>query len=125
MNRTVNEITLAQIVHASAPCNLWAESVGAEVYVLNSMPTSPTGVTPYQRFFGRTPNVDHIGIFGCYGYALLPEIERRRLTLKAQKLRLVGCGPNSAGYRLFDERMQKLFIRRDVRFSENAFGKEK
>ena len=43
---------------------------------------------------------------------------------KAEKLRLVGYGPNSAGYRLFDEQSRKLVIRRDVQFNENDFGRE-
>ena len=124
LNRTINEIALAQIVHANAPRNLWAESVGAAVYVRNRRPMATTGVTPYERFFGRKPRVDHIRIFGCYGYALLPETERRKLMPKAKKLRLVGYGPSSTGYRLFDEQKQKLIIRRDVEFNENDFGKE-
>ena len=95
LNRTINEIALAQIVHANVPHNLWAESVGAAVYIRNRMPMTTTGVTPYERFFGRKPRVDHIRIFGCYGYALLPETERRKLMPKAEKLRLVGYGPNS------------------------------
>ena len=44
---------------------------------------------------------------------------------KVQKLQLASYGPNSAGYRLFDEQKQKLDIRRDVQFNENDFGKEK
>ena len=124
LNRTINEIALAQIVHANVPHNLWAESVGAAVYIRNRMPMTTTGVTPYERFFGRKPRVDHIRIFGCYGYALLPETERRKLMPKAEKLRLVGYGPNSTGYRLFDEQSRKLVIRRDVQFNENDFGRE-
>ena len=124
LNRTINEIALAQIAHANVPHNLWAESVGAAVYIWNRMPMTTTGVTPYQRFFGRKPRVDHIRIFGCYGYALLPDTEQRKLMPKAEKLRLVGYGPNSTGYRLFNEQNRKLAFRRDVQFTESDFGRE-
>ena len=67
LNRTINEIALTQNVHANAPSNLWAESVGAAVYIRKHMPMTTIGVTPYQRFFGHKPKVDHIRIFGCYG----------------------------------------------------------
>ena len=62
LNRTINEIALAQIVHANAPRNLWAESVGAAVYIRNRIPMATIGITPYQRFFGHKPKVDHLRI---------------------------------------------------------------
>ena len=123
-NRTINEIALAQILHANVPRNLWAKSVGAAVYIRNRMPMTTTAVTPYQRFFGRKPRVDHVRTFGCYGFALLPETERRKLMPKAEKLRMVGYRPNSTGYRLFYEQSWKLVIRRDVQYNENDFGRE-
>ena len=67
LNHTINEIALAQIVHANVPHNLLAESVGAAVYIQNCMPMTTTGVTPYQRCFGQKPRVGHIRSFGCYG----------------------------------------------------------
>ena len=46
LNRTINEIALAQIVHANVPRNLWAESAGAAVYIRNCMPMTTIDCDP-------------------------------------------------------------------------------
>ena len=45
-------------MHADAPCYIWAESVGAAVYIRYRMPMTIIGVIPYKRIFGRKPIAD-------------------------------------------------------------------
>ena len=62
--------------------------------------------------------------FGCMGYALVPDHERRKWDRKTQRLGFVGYGSTfgTKGYRLFDECRRKLVVRRDVTFDEADFG---
>ena len=79
--------------------------------------------TPYERWYGRKPDVSHFRVFGCMAYAHVPDCERRKLdTNKSKKMRFVGYNFTSKGYRLFDETNRKLYVPRDVEFNESDFG---
>ena len=79
-------------------------------------------ITPYERWYGKKPNVTHVKVFGYIAYAHVPDVQRRKLDKKANKLRFVGYSKKSKGYRLFDEDTHKTIIRRDVIFNETVFN---
>ena len=114
------------IAHAGLSNIFWAEAISAASYVRNRLPTSALkeGETPYERWHGRKPDVSHFRVFGCMAYAHVPDCERRKLDAKSRKMRFVGCSLTSKGYRLFDEKNRKLYIRRDVEFNESDFGQK-
>ena len=101
-------------------------AISCSSYVRNRLPTSALkeGETPYERWYGRKPDVSHFRVFGCMAYALVPDCERRKLDTKSKKMPFVGYSLTSKGYRLFDETNQKLYIRRDVEFNESDFGQK-
>jgi len=52
------------------PNYLWGEAVRHATYVINRVATRVlTNQTPYEAYKGRKPNVEHIRVFGCVGYA--------------------------------------------------------
>lgn len=123
-NRTLVESARSMLCFAGLPKEYWAEAINVSNYVGNRVPTSANkcGRTPFEKWYGRKPNLSHMRTFGCMAYAHIPESERRKLDKKAVKLRFIGYAENSKGYRLFDENQRKVFIRRDVEFNENDFG---
>jgi len=44
--------------------DLWEEAIRAAVYLKNRLPTKKSRQTPYERFIGRKPTVEHIVEFG-------------------------------------------------------------
>ena len=126
MNRTLIESARSMIAHAGLSNIFWAEAISAASYVRNRLPTSALkeGETPYERWYGRKPDVSHFRVFGCMAYAHVPDCERRKLDTKSRKMRFVGYSLTSKGYRLYDETNRKLYIRRDVEFNENDFGQK-
>ena len=126
MNRTLVESARSMIAHVGLSNIFWAEAISCSSYVRNRLPTSALkeGETPYERWYGRKPDVSHFRVFGCMAYALVPDCERRKLDTKSKKMRFVGYSLTSKGYRLFDETNQKLYIRRDVEFNESDFGQK-
>ncbi len=124
MNRTLMESARAMVRHAGLPNSYWAEAVATAAYVRNRTPTAAIkeDTTPYERWYGRKPNVSHLKVFGCVAYAHLSNDERRKLDKKAEKLRFVGYSKESKGYRLFNEKTRKVITRRDVIFNETVFG---
>ena len=67
-------------------------------------------MTPYERWYGRKPNMSHLKVFGCTAYAHILDSQQQKLDKKADKLRFVGYSKQSKGYRLFDERTKKITV---------------
>jgi len=55
-------------------------------YLRNRLPTSAHSITPYQRWYGRKPQLSALRVFGCTAYALIPDQQRRKLDAKRIKL---------------------------------------
>ena len=126
MNRTLVESARSMIAHAALPNIFWAEAISTAAYVRNRLPTTALkeNETPYERWYGRKPDVSHLRVFGCMAYAHVPDSERRKLDKKSKKMRFVGYSLASKGYHLLDETNRKMYIRRDVEFNENDFGQK-
>lgn len=124
MNRTLMESARSMIAHAGLPNCYWAEAVSTAAYLRNRIITTAFDkkMTPFERWYGRKPDLSHLRVFGCMGYAHIPDVQRQKLDKKAEKFRLVGYSIQSKGYRLLDEKTLKVVIRRDVVFNETDFG---
>ena len=71
----------------------WTEAVNTAAYIRNRVVTVTSGKTPYERWYGRTPDVSHFRMFGCIAY----KTERRKLDKKATKLRFLGYSNRQSG----------------------------
>ncbi|XP_076347948.1 uncharacterized protein LOC143245472 [Tachypleus tridentatus] len=43
------------------------------------------GSTPYERWYGKKPDVGHKKVFGCLAYAHVPDASRQKLDMKSLK----------------------------------------
>lgn len=64
--------------------------------------------TPFQRLFGRKPDISNLRVFGCVSYVHFPDNQRRKLDAKAHRAIFVGYPPGGKGYKLYD--LEKKFI---------------
>jgi hypothetical protein len=120
MNRTLQEAALSMILHVGLSKAFWAEAVCNAAYVRNRVITTATAVTPYERWYGKKPDVSNLRVFGCTAYAHVPDASRQKLDQKAVKMRFVGYSLTQKGYRLYDENRQRIFIRRDITFKNEV-----
>ena len=50
------------------------------VYLLNRATTkSVSGMTPYEAWYGRRPNVQHLGTFGCVAHVKVTRPNTKKL----------------------------------------------
>jgi transposase InsO family protein len=126
LNRTLGEAARSMLIHAGLSNSYWAEAVSTATYLRNRMVTSAlkSGITPYQLWFGKKPNLKHIRTFGCAVYAHISDGNRRKLDRKAQKFRFIGYTETTENYKVWDEAGQRCYIRHDVIFNENDFGEK-
>ena len=78
-------------------------------------------VTPYERWYGKRPNVSNLKVFGCVAYLHVPDLLRQKLDKKSEKMCFVGYSIHPKGYRLLNETTGRVFIKRDVVFNETDF----
>ena len=63
----------------SVPNYLWGEAVRHSTYIINRVATRVLSQTPYQMFKGKKPNVEHMRVFGCLGYAKIDRVHLKKL----------------------------------------------
>ena len=68
------------------------------------------------------PDLTHLRVFGCMAYAHIPDAKKKgKLSMKAEKLRLIGYSLQIKGYHLIGEDTSKITIHWDVIFNESDF----
>lgn len=79
-NRTVMEMARRNLKEMKLPAVLWGEAVRHTVYVLKKFSTRAlTGVTPYEAWYRKKPDIGHIRVFGCLGHIKVPSISTQKL----------------------------------------------
>lgn len=106
------------------PHCFWGEVVSTTAYILNrrTLNRSPSerleGVTLEEAWTGNRPDVSHLPISGSLCFRHVPEQARRKLGDRAEQMVVLGYHPTSA-YKLYDPRMKKIVISRDVLVDES------
>lgn len=121
MNRTLMEKVRTIMHESNAPRHLWGEALYASMFTLNRSPTNAlkNSKTPYEMWYGFKPDASKLKIFGCVAYAHIPKEHCSKLDKRSMNLAMVGYAPS--GYRLWNEKTNKVIISRDVRFDEAHF----
>ena len=120
--RTIMERARSMLYQAKLPLDFWAEACSTAVYLHNRSPTTALkDETPFERLFGRRPDISHLRAFGCVSYVHVPDGQRRKLDAKACKSIFVGYPPGVKGYKLYDLEKKKFVVSRDVQFFEQNF----
>lgn len=93
----------------SIPNYLWGEAVRHATYLINRVATrSLVKKTPYEVLKVKKPNPDHLGVFGCIGYARTEVAGRKKLDDRSRALVHLGTKPGLKAYRLFDPTTKKI-----------------
>ncbi|KAH0818662.1 hypothetical protein GEV33_004129 [Tenebrio molitor] len=122
--RTLMEAARCMLIDAEMKKKYWAEAVNTACYLQNILPSKAVYKTPFELWNRRKPDVKHLHIFGCKGYAHLPKEKRRKLDEKAISLTFVGYSAESKAYRMLDTATDKITISRDVKIIERDLKRE-
>ena len=118
-NRTLMEMARSLLKHMHMPNYLWGEAIRHATYLINRIATrSLQNQTPYEVLRGRVPNISHLRVFGCIGYAKVDKVHLKKLDDRTRVLVHLGTEPGSKAYRLLDAETRKIVVNRDVVFDE-------
>lgn len=76
------------------------------------------GVTSYELWVEKKPNLKHLRIFGAEAYVNIPKQFATKFDVRAKKMILVGYEGNTSNYRVYDPVSRKMSVSRDVVFFE-------
>ncbi|KAJ0941493.1 putative RNA-directed DNA polymerase [Helianthus annuus] len=117
-NRTVLEATRSLLKTMKVPDTFWGEAVRHAVYVLNRVSTKAlNNMTPYERWKGRKPTLQHLRVFGCVAYVKKFN-EITKLSDRSETMVYLGVEKGSKAYRLYNPKENKIVVGRDVEFEE-------
>eukprot|EP00253_Pinus_taeda_P008560 PITA_08560 len=118
-NRTIMEMARSMLKEKHLPNDYWAEVVACATYILNRCPTkSVQNIVPEEAWSGRNHSVTHMRVFGCVGYAHVPDELRKKFDSNGEECIFVGYSDESKAYKLYNPSTKKVIISRDVQFIE-------
>lgn len=113
-------MTRSILKHRSVPNYMWGEAVRHATYLINRAATRTLDAkTPYEVFKGSKPNIAHLRVFGCIGYAKVEAPHVKKLDDRSRALIHLGTEPGTKAYRLVDPKSKKIIVSRDVVFLED------
>ena len=119
--RTLQGRILSMLVAAQLPLTYWGEAALTAGYLFNLTVTStlPSGVTPFEMFYGRKPDVSHLRVWGVRCFAHVPVELQGKLGVKSRECLFMGYPPSQRGYRVRDVQTHQFFTSGSVIFDEN------
>ena len=119
--RTLQGRILSMLAAAQLPLTYWGEAALTAAYLFNLTVTStlPSGVTPFEMFHGRKPDVSHLRVWGVRCFAHVPVELRGKLGEKSRECLFMGYPPSQRGYRVRDVQTNHFFTSGSVIFDEN------
>ena len=118
-NRTIMSCVRSMLKEKKLPLELWAQAVNTCVYVLNrSYTKSLENVTPYERWSGRKPAVDHLRVFGSVVHVKSTGM-LNKLQCRSVMMVFIGYERGTKAYRCLNPLNFKVSISRDVIFEES------
>ena len=64
------------------------------------------------------PFIDHVRVFGCVCYVMVPGGQRNNLEAKSIKAMFIGYSITQKGYKCHDPEVRRVMVSREVKFVE-------
>uniref|UniRef100_A0A251U5K0 Putative ribonuclease H-like domain-containing protein n=1 Tax=Helianthus annuus TaxID=4232 RepID=A0A251U5K0_HELAN len=110
------------LAHASLPSYFWDHALDTATYLLNILPAeNKNNTTPTEKLYHRIPTYDHLRVFGCLCYPLVPSTTIHKLEHRSYPCVFLGYPPTHRGYKCFNLETKQIIISRHVVFDETTF----
>ena len=121
LNRTLLNLVRSMLYHHNIPKKFWAEALATAVYVRNRVTSRalPRNITPYYLWHGSKPDLSHLRVFGSKCWYVTPRAKLKKLDPRSQEAMMVGYSKQNKGYKLWNAKINRFVVSRDVKFAEN------
>ena len=98
----------------------WREAVSTVVHTLNWVQVKKgTNATPFELWYGHSPNVKHFKVFGCKFY-ILKDARNWKFDAKSDEGIFLGYSTRSKAYKCLNTNTNKIVESANVNFDEHA-----
>lgn len=119
LNLTLMNKVRPMLTEGKLDNEMWGFAVLTAAYQINRSPSSIINTTPYEMWTGKRPNLKNLQIFGSTVYTKNLQY-LKKLDDRGQKGIFVGYALN--GYRVMNPNTRKIYVSRDIKFT-NMFKK--
>ncbi|EPS63214.1 hypothetical protein M569_11573 [Genlisea aurea] len=121
--RTTVEMARTMMIQSSAPSYCWEDAVQHANHIRNRVISRATrGMTPYEKFWEKKPDLQWLRPFGCLTYVLIHKERRQgKFEAVAEPGVLMGMSPEHSGYRVHMLNDGSIRVARDVQFFEDIY----
>jgi hypothetical protein len=101
------------------PAMFWGEAVATAVFLLNWAPTKAIdGMTPYEAWYGRRPDVSFLHMFGFMAYVKATKPHLKKLDDRGTLVVFISYELGAKAWRFYDPAMHCTVVSRDMVFDE-------
>ena len=121
-NKHIMNMVRSMLSESGLPKTLWAEAAATANYLRNRIANQKTILTPYEKLFGKKPDVSHLRVWGSRVWKLIDKEKRGKLEPKADLGFFVGYAEESGprAYRVYNPQARKVEVVKNVMFDEHT-----
>uniref|UniRef100_A0A0A8ZV83 Integrase catalytic domain-containing protein n=1 Tax=Arundo donax TaxID=35708 RepID=A0A0A8ZV83_ARUDO len=104
-NQTVVGMAWSMLKAKGMLAAFWGEAVSTEVFIMNCSPTkSLKGVTPFEAWHGRKPDVSFLRTFSCVRHVKVTKSHLTKLEDRSTPMVFLGYEAGSKAYKMYESR---------------------
>ncbi|KAJ4810455.1 Pol [Rhynchospora pubera] len=125
-NRTLQELARTMLHEFAVPKFLWAKAVNTAYHVVNrACIRSQFKKTPFELWFGHTPNISYFRVFGSKCFVLDESPKVTKFDAKSLPGIFVGYSTTSKAYRVYLPNSKVVIESINVKFDEKVLEESK
>ncbi|KAL0641872.1 hypothetical protein Bca4012_102526 [Brassica carinata] len=118
-NRHLMEVARSMMFQSNVPKKFWSDAVATACYLINRTPTLILqGQSPFEVLNQYKPSLEHMKIFGCLCFVMVPGEIRNKLEANSSKAMFIGYSSSQKGYKCYDPNTRRVLVSREVKFVE-------
>lgn len=121
MNRTIVDMARCLLIQSGLPTKYWGEAINTANYLRNRCPSrNHDNNTPYELWYGRQPNLEHLRVFGSKTFILRKGPGRQKLDERSIEGKFVGYSSTARAYKIRNNSTGKIEVTREVQIIEDT-----
>jgi len=102
-NRTLLDMVRSMMTYANLLISFWGDVLLTTAYILNHVPSKSVSATPYKKWHGRKPSLEHLYPWILVNYVHNPTHKHEKLGPRATKMVFIRYSGHSKEYVMYGE----------------------
>ena len=118
--KNIHLMEVTRSMNTNVPKRFWSDAMISATYLINRTPTKVLNdLSPFEVLNKTKSSLDHMHVFGCLCFVMIPEEQRNKLDAKSSKTMFIGYSPTQKGYKCYNPKSRRVIVSGDVKFVES------